>query len=148
MMLCSLLQNRQFKLSIFFNGSTRQQGWALAHSPAHHINKLSPAVQHVWFGWYWGLGIFPYGGGRGCVFSEHLPVLGLHARPFSIHGPWSMLKNCMGRGQHPTHGRTSRLLDRIGSVDRFGENCKTNKTWPERSKNAQKRIKNIFKFMM
>ena len=29
---------------------------ALANSPAHHVNKHSPAVQCVWFGWYWGLG--------------------------------------------------------------------------------------------
>ena len=21
----------------------------------HHVNKLSPAVQYVWFGWHWGL---------------------------------------------------------------------------------------------
>ena len=31
------------------------------HSPAHHVNKPSPAVHYVWFGWYWGLGRFPYG---------------------------------------------------------------------------------------
>ena len=30
------------------------------YSPAQHVNKSSPAVQHVWFGWYWGLGRFPY----------------------------------------------------------------------------------------
>ena len=28
----------------------------------------------------------------------------------------------MGRGQHTTHGRTSRLLDQIGLVGRFGGN--------------------------
>ena len=31
------------------------------HSPANRVNKPSPAVQHVWFGWYWRLGRFPYG---------------------------------------------------------------------------------------
>ena len=36
------------------------QGYALAHSPVHHINKPSPALQYVWFGWHWGLGRFPY----------------------------------------------------------------------------------------
>ena len=26
------------------------------HSPAHIVNKASPAVQCVWFGWHWGRG--------------------------------------------------------------------------------------------
>jgi hypothetical protein len=25
------------------------------HSPAHNVNKRSPAVQYVWFGWHWGI---------------------------------------------------------------------------------------------
>ena len=32
--------------------------WALAHSPAHNVNKHSPDVQYVWFGWHWGRGRF------------------------------------------------------------------------------------------
>ena len=28
---------------------------SVAHSPAHHVNKHSPAVQYVWSGWHWGL---------------------------------------------------------------------------------------------
>ena len=23
--------------------------------PVHHVNKLSPAINYVWFGWHWGL---------------------------------------------------------------------------------------------
>ena len=56
LMLCSLLQN-----CLLFFKRFREQGWALAQSPAHHVNKPSPAVHQVWFGWYWGLGRFPYG---------------------------------------------------------------------------------------
>ena len=59
LLLCSLLQNRRFKFFFFFL-QFWQQDWALAHSPAHHINKPSTAVQHIWFGWYWGLRRFPY----------------------------------------------------------------------------------------
>ena len=59
LLLCSLLQNRSTRLLMFFLRSL-WQAWALAHSPAHHVNKPSAAVQHVWFGWYWGLGRFPY----------------------------------------------------------------------------------------
>ena len=53
-----------------------QQDWALAHSPAHHVNKPSPAVQHIWFRWYWGLGRFPYGG-RGILWElcSHVPII-------------------------------------------------------------------------
>ena len=39
-------------------------------SPAHHVNKPSPAVQHVWFGWYCGLGRFPYGW-KGCLKGNY-----------------------------------------------------------------------------
>ena len=45
---------------VYFFKRFWQQGWALAHSQAQHVNKPSPDVQHVWFGWYWGLGRFPY----------------------------------------------------------------------------------------
>ena len=41
---------------IFFFLRFWWQAWALAHSPAHNVNKHSPAVQYVWFGWHWGLG--------------------------------------------------------------------------------------------
>ena len=40
---------------VYFFWRFQWQAWALAHSPAHHVNKLSPAVQYVWFGWHWGL---------------------------------------------------------------------------------------------
>ena len=37
-----------------FNGSSIQ-AWALAKSPAHHVNQPYPAVQFDWFGWHGGL---------------------------------------------------------------------------------------------
>ena len=40
---------------VYFFWPFQWQAWALAHSPAHHVNKLFPAVQYVWFGWHWGL---------------------------------------------------------------------------------------------
>ena len=87
------------------------QAWALAHSPAQHVNKTSPAVQHFWFGWCWGLGRFPYGGGGGRVNQWEAGIwscdLRTNERPE---------KNCMGRGQTERyiHKLTSRLLERIG----------------------------------
>ena len=45
--------------------------------------------------------------------------------------PWDY-KNCMGRGQHTdrhTYTWTSRLIDGIGPVGRFGENDRTFKTF-------------------
>ena len=49
------------------------------------------------------------------LINCHIP----HPKPFDFNS----LKNCMGRGKthRQTHRRTSRLLDRIGPVGRFGE---------------------------
>ena len=52
---------------------------ALAHCPAHNVNKASSAVQCVWFGWRWGQGrslVGPFPTGKHFFREEALQ--GLH----------------------------------------------------------------------
>ena len=52
---CSAYASKPLLQVVYFFWRFQWQAWTLAHSPAHHVNKFSPAIQYVWFGWHWGL---------------------------------------------------------------------------------------------